>query len=460
MMSKRTKCRLLVAGALLAAFTATTSAWAQNMFYREIEKNGRIYVFALGPRYETFEKTGGAEMGVAITRLGAGPNGETVVFDSEDAINLYNFKHNLPGEVFPKPKEAPKPREESFFKIGTVIYADYTYQDAPKITDSDKNSVHFSTFEVRRAYINVTGNISDWVSYRVTPDISGRFTTSTASTGLPTGASVTASTNYDGSLMFRLKYAFGQINFDKVTTHGTWVRFGQQQTPFVDFMEGIYRYRFQGTIFEEREGFLSSSDVGFSGRWVIPHDYGDIHAGYYNGDTYSKAEINDQKAFQIRGTLRPLPKSDVLKGLRATVFYDQDSPVKNGERDRTIVTATFEHKYVNAGWDYLWTKDKSSGLATGKEVKGEGYTFWVTPRTKVGFEGIFRYDHLKPNTAAATAVLANAVKTRYLGGLSYWLKVKAPLTTAVLVDYEEVKYDTPLAKPTEKRFEIKTQFIF
>ena len=30
---------------------------------------------------------------------------------------------------------------------------------------------------------------------------------------------------------------------------GTWVRFGLQQTPYVDFMEGIYRYRFQGNIF-------------------------------------------------------------------------------------------------------------------------------------------------------------------------------------------------------------------
>jgi hypothetical protein len=450
----------LLFAALLVAFAATSTAWAQNMFYREVEKNGRIYVFSIGQRFDAFEKSGGAEIGIAITRPGYGPNGETVVFDSEDAINLYNFKHNLPGEYFPKPKEAAKPKEESFFRVGVVIYADYTYQDAPQILDSDKNTVHFSTFEVRRAYINVTGNISEWVSYRVTPDISGRFTTSTAATALPAGSSVTASTNYDGSLVYRLKYAFGQVNFDKVTTHGTWVRFGQQQTPFLDFMEGIYRYRFQGTLFEEREGFLSSSDVGLSGRWVFPNDYGDVHAGYYNGDTYSKAEVNDQKAFQIRGSLRPLPKANVLKGLRAHVFYDNDRPVKNGERDRTIVSATFEHKYVIAGWDYLWAKDKSSGLPTGKEVKGEGWTFWVEPRTAVGFEGLFRYDHFKPNTVAATSVLSNAVKTRYLGGLSYWLKVKAPLSTAVLVDYEEVKYDVPLAKPTEKRFEIKTQFIF
>jgi len=52
------------------------------------------------------------------------------------------------------------------------------------------------------------------------------------------------------------------------------------------------------------------------------------------------------------------------------------------------------------------------------------------------------------------------VKSRFLGGVSYWLKVKAPLAAAVLVDYEKVDYDTLLAKPTEKRFEIKTLFNF
>jgi Phosphate-selective porin O and P len=443
---------LVAAGALLLGLALTGGAWAQNMFYREVAKDGRIYVFAIGSRYDGFEKSGGAEIGVAITRLGYGPNQETVIFDSEDAINLYNFKHNLPGEVFAKPKEAPKPREESFFKVGVTIFADYTYQDEPKVTDADKNSINASSFELRRAYINVTGNISDWVSYRVTPDISGRFATTTTATALPTDAAVSASTNYDGSLVYRLKYAFGQVNLDKVTTHGTWVRFGQQQTPFVDFMEGIYRYRFQGTIFEEREGFLSSSDVGLSGRYVFPNDYGDVHLGYYNGDTYSRAEANDRKAFQIRGTLRPLPKMGAAKGIRLTVFYDADKPIQGGKRDRLIVAGTFEHKYLNLGLDYLDAKDQSS--PTKAEVKANGWTIWAEPRSPSGFEGLLRYDHFKPNKDV------NAVKTRFLGGLSYWLKVKAPLAVAVLVDYEQVKYDTLLARPTEKRFEIKTLFNF
>lgn len=444
---------LATVSGLLLGLAFAASSWAQGMYYREVAKDGRIYVFALGNRYEAFLKGGGSELGVAISRLGYGPSGETVVFDSEDAINLYNFKHNLPGEVFAKPKEAPKPREQSFFRVGVTIFSDYTYQDEPRITDSDKNSVHLSSFEVRRAYINVTGNISDWVSYRITPDVGPRLATTTAASGLPAGASVSAATNLDGSAVYRLKYGYAQVNLDKITTHGTWVKFGQQQTPFLAFYEdNWYRYRWQGTLFEEREGFVSSSDVGISGRFVFPNDYGDVHLGYYNGDTYTKAKVNDQKAFQIRASLRPLPKQDVLKGLRLHVFYDHDSPVKGGSRDRTFAFASFEHKHLNAGFDYMWTKDRPS--ATKPEVQAEGWTLWGTPRTSFGLEALIRYDHFKPNKNV------NAVKTRLIIGPAYWLRVKAPLAAAVLVDYEKVDHDTALARPNEKRFEIKTLLNF
>ena len=54
------------------------------------------------------------------------------------------------------------------------------------------------------------------------------------------------------SLVFRIKYAYAQFNLDDWMTRGSWVRLGIQQTPWVDFEEGIYRYRFQGTVFAER----------------------------------------------------------------------------------------------------------------------------------------------------------------------------------------------------------------
>lgn len=439
---------MATAGTAFLALVVAAGAWAQGAFYREVAKDGRIYVFNNMQQFDAWEK--GGEMGKSITRLGAGPNNETVVFDSEEAINLYNFKHNLPGEVFAKPKEAPKPAESSSVKIGGTIFTDYTYYEAPSITDSDGNSVKKSEFEVRRAYINVTGNISDIISFRITPDVASRM--ATTATGLPTGAKV--STNLDGSLPFRLKYAFGQFNLDNAISKGSWIRFGQQQTPYVDFMESIYRYRFQGSIFVDREGYMSSSDVGVSARLALPDDYGDVHVGYYNGDTYSKAEANDQKAFQIRGTLRPLPHEQDLKGLRFTAFYDHDAPVQNGVRDRFVGAVTFEHTYVNLGFEYLSAKDQASGTNPAP-VSGDGWSLWVTPRTTVGLEGLFRYDSLKPNKDV------DAKKNRTIVGVAYWFKMPKPsLATALMVDYEEDTYDTALNKPNTKNYELKALFNF
>jgi hypothetical protein len=346
------------------------------------------------------------------------------------------------------PDDTPK------VSVGGVIFTDYTYTDAPQIKDADGNLVHKSEFEVRRAYVNVTGQVSHLVAFRITPDIAAREATSTTASGLPTGASVSASNNYDGSLVFRLKYAFAQLNLDEaLKSHGAWIRLGQQQTPFVDFMEGIYRYRFQGTIFSEREGYLSSSDVGVSAHYSLPHDYGDIHAGFYNGDTYSKAEVNDQKAFQVRGTLRPLARRAVLKGLRLTAFYDHDQPVKDASRERFDGALTFEHQYLNLGIDYLDTKDQTSVKKA--EVDANGWAVWVTPRTKFGLEGLLRFDDLKPNKDV------DGRKKRTLVGASYWFKVQKPsVAAALLADYEQVRYDPLLARPEEKRFEIKALINF
>jgi len=351
--------------------------------------------------------------------------------------------------------DAAAPKDDSSVKVGVTIFADYTYQDAPTITDSDQNGVHLSTFEVRRAYVNVTGAISESISYRVTPDIAARFSETVTVQGPPgtVPPAVGVTTSLDGSAVVRLKYAFGQFDLGRLLkSKGSWIRLGQQQTPYVDFMEGVYRYRFQGTIFVEREAFLSSADVGLSARYVLPNGYGDVHAGFYNGDTYAKAEANDQKALQIRASLRPLPKHAVLKGLRIHAFYDHDSPVRRGARTRFVGTLTFEHKRVNLGFDRLDAEDR--GRAQSPEVQAKGWSLWVTPRTTFGLEGFFRHDEVKPSRTV------DAKKRRTIVGAGYWFRDRMPLSTAILADFEQVEYDALLAKPTERRYEVKACFTF
>jgi phosphate-selective porin OprO and OprP len=84
----------------LLALLIAAPASAQGLYYKEIAKDGRIFVFNVAANAERFEKTG--EMGIGITKPGVGPNGETVVGDNERAIQLYFFKHGI-SEAVPEP---------------------------------------------------------------------------------------------------------------------------------------------------------------------------------------------------------------------------------------------------------------------------------------------------------------------------------------------------------------------
>ena len=349
-----------------------------------------------------------------------------------------------PAEGYTPPDDTPS------VKVGGTIFTDYTYQLEPIVKDSDGNNVHANAFNVSRAYINVTGQISHWVSFRITPDVVrvGQVTSGTNPPADVPGLS--------GTLTYRLKYAYGQVNFDDFAPKGSWFRLGMQQTPFVDFEENVYRYRFQGNVFVDREGFLTSSDLGASLHFVIPQNYGDVHVGVYNGEGYTAPEKNDQKAIQVRGTLRPAPMIPVLKGLRLTAFYDSDHYVQDAKKERFVGTLTFEHPYINFGADYLKAKDQNAS-ATKAVVEAEGYSLWATPRTPFGLEALIRWDRLNPNTDAGQT----ARKQRFIGGVAYWFPVMKGVAAALLLDYEEIRYFrfSP-AKPREERYALHTLFNF
>jgi hypothetical protein len=320
------------------------------------------------------------------------------------------------------------PDDTPSIKVGVTIFADYTINQQPKVTvkDADGNPIDVtrSQFQVGRSYITITGNISHSVSFRVTPDV-------TRETG--------AGSSLNGSYTFRLKYAFAQWNLDDYMTKGSWARFGQQQTPWVDFMEGIYRYRFQGTIFEEREGFLSSSDVGASFHYSLPQNYGDLHAGVYNGETYTKPEVNNEKGWMLRGSLRPLPAGGLAaRGLRVHGFYDHDLYVKNADRNRGIVGVTFEHTHLNASFDYFATTDRNPASATipAPSVSARGWSAWITPRATNGWEGLLRFDQLEPNKN-----LSSQKKKRTIAGIAYWFPHQGNVSAALLFDVDNLKFD-------------------
>ena len=349
------------------------------------------------------------------------------------AAALLGFPALAAAQVTPAAGYTP-PDDTPAIKVGMTFFGDYTVQQAPKVRDADGNDVTLNSFNVGRTYINITGNITHNIAFRITPDIARETGTSALS----------------GSYFYRVKYAYAQFNLDDWLNQGrtgSWIRLGAQQTPWVDFMENIYRYRFQGTIFEDREGFLSSSDVGASFHYNFGGNYGDVHTGIYNGDTYTKPEANNEKGFMIRATLRPVRMHPVLRGLRLTGFYDNDAYVKNAERTRGIVALTFEHKYLNASFDYLAATDQTSITRT--PVDARGFSVWATPRAANGWEGLVRYDQLEPNTEVSGR------RKRFIGGVAYWFPHQGNVSTALLVDVDQTTFvDFAVPQPTQRRYAV------
>lgn len=346
------------------------------------------------------------------------------------AIATGAFPQVTPAAGVTPPDDTPK------VNIGATIYGDYTYVDSPTSKDSDGNTIHNSAFNITRAYLNITGNLNHMIAFRITPDVS-RETSS--------GPSLS------GSQIFRLKYAYAQLNLDDWTTKGSWVRFGQQQTPYLDYSEGIYRYRFQGTMFAERVGLISSADAGVSGHYSFNGNYGDVHAGFYNGENYNKAEVNNEKGFEVRGTVRPMPLGGpLLKGLRLTGFLIADHYVENGKRERMIGQVTYEHTMFNAGLDVLRAKDRTS--ATKPQVSEKGWSVWVTPKFgTTGWEALIRHDDYLPNDA-----IHSQKQKRDIDGIAYWVPNLGGKTAAILFDRDSLKRTglTPAA-PNTTNFEVK-----
>jgi hypothetical protein len=335
------------------------------------------------------------------------------------------------------------PDDTPTIRFGMTLFADYTVTLEPKSIDVDGNEFTLNAFNIARAYLNVTGNISQAIAFRVTPDIARETTTASS---------------VNGGLTFRLKYAYGQFNLDKWMRSGSFARIGMQQTPWIDFIESVYRYRFQGPTMEDREGVLSSADVGAAFYYPLGGNYGDVHVGFYNGDGYNQTELNNQKALMARVTIRPFPTRSQVRGLRVTGFYDRDAYVKDAERNRGIVGLTYEHRYVNAGVNFLTASDQSHAL--GPKLDRNGFSVWATPKTPTGhgWEGLLRFDHLSEEQTISSR---KGERHRMIGGIAYWFQQRGPLAAAILLDYERAdnEHFVPV-KADERRWALHTLISF
>src|SRR5262249_16567741 len=93
---------------------------------------------------------------------------------------------------------------------------------------------------------------------------------------------------------------------------------------------------------------------------------------------------------------------------------------------------------------------------TRPEVNGHGYSVWVTPRTSRGFEGLLRFDHLIPNDR-----LSDQVRSRAIAGVAYWFPVQGGVASALLVDYDSVRFQNFIpAQPRQTKVAVHGLIAF
>ncbi len=389
---------------LAAALSST--AFAQGFFYKEVVKEGRIYVFNLGAEYERWVATG--ETGRAITRLNFGPAGETVVFDSEEAIDLYNFKHDI-AEVVVKPKP---PRLEvvwrdgktrittdsAYLEMSTRLQTRYTHElpdDAVQLSGTANKGDDKGSFRIRRAKFKLEGwAMKPWLTYEFQINVP-------AVTGSNAGAILEdASIDVDatsGRNRFRIK--FGQFKpawgRQEMTSSGS--------QAFVDRSEVSNQY-------------ARGRETGVALWGTTANNKFEWRAGISNGNSVTRS-ANDNDAFQYNARVMFQPSGRQALAQRAWVsgpFYSE-TDFESADFPLFAVAANFE-------------KNDFHRATTGNDLKDTVWSLDVVYKYKRLFAtGEYYFRERTPETGATFGSDGFFVQTSYLlnsrrrweGGLRY-----------------------------------------
>ncbi len=295
--------------------------------------------------------------------------------------------------------------------VGGVVYTQYQYTDA---------AVHTNTFDVTRSYVNVLGRFANGINTRVTVDI------------IPS-----AVTNQ----VVRLKYAFAAWT---PTGSNVTYKLGMIQTPFVDFEETLWDYRMQGTIAVDRNGAMTSADIGFGvdGHWNNEQVNGQI--AIVNGEGYSGGTGDFRKDLEARVSVRVKPTNDNSRvgGLRVTGYAGIGKATGGADRNRYLGMLSYRTQQYTVAGEYV---SRTDGAVDGSIISAFGVYHLSNSKVAV----IARVDIVDPNTN-----VGNNKATRIIGGASYQLSPNVRL----LADLDRLSFESGATATNQALFQ--AQFVF
>jgi hypothetical protein len=329
------------------------------------------------------------------------------------------------------------------FHMGALLYGDYRFythtgfqpQELTQITGLGPHNDNFNSFDITRTYLNFYFTPTpDW-TLRLTPNMYKTIGSSNDKYGANTGLS----SNLDGDMSVRMKYANLQYNGlfpNDPMLKGAHLIIGETSNPLVSWEEDLYGYRFVNLTPWNYLG-LSSTQLGISMDGPIKlfggeKTYIDYAAGVFNNSSFHATEQTSTKQVMARITAYPFGADWRFQGLGLTGFYDYgygnttpDSAsivesLKGGDAHITRIAALLH--YAAEEWNAVGEFDYGNnafnignlfsgagtpdafGTATGKSLAAP-QTF--TPSCSAAHPCYPLTNTYGPQTAAWTALLGN-----------------------------------------------------
>ncbi len=483
--------RWMVGGLVLVALATGATAQAQQaptatpvptswgLYFKEIRKDERIYVFNIPAEAERFEASG--ETGRALTRPGAGPKGETVVGDSERALQLFFFKYGL-SEAVPDPI-APIQRIEwrdgktrittdtAYLEISNRVQSRYTHEfpaETVTLPGTAGPGDARGSFRMRRVKMKLEGWLFHPPGVAPAPITQPKITYEVqlnwpAVTGSNVGAILEdANIGIDPTGSGKFRVLFGQFK----------PPFGRQEMT----SSGSQSFVDRALVSNE---YARGRDTGVAVQGALRNNTIEYRAGFFNGNGLTRT-TNDNASFQVNGRLMWQPNGSQVLAQRAWVsgalysesdFESTITPIYafalNFERNDFHRTTTGNDlKSDIVGLDGIY---KYKGVF----ATGEYYVRRRTPETGAKFqsnggfvqlgvmlnkfrtwEAAFRY-----GTREVTDKVGNDDITEIRGGLNYYYRRHA---LKFQIDGGQVKTGLGAAGGSRKDSELRmqAQFIF
>ncbi|HSM14132.1 MAG TPA: porin, partial [Thermoanaerobaculia bacterium] len=367
---------LIAAGLALCALVVGAAAvradGVTSLYYQELEKDGRVYVFNTPETFASFNSSG--EMGKSVTLIGKAEGGKTLVAENETAVDLYLFKHDLPAYDRPTP-EPVRPAKYPATKIQGRFYGDVTHREI-KNDDGTYDSGSGFGVDVKRFYLTVTHQVDETWSAQFQSDI-GDFGTK----------------RYD---VF-VKKAYLQGKFSDAAT----VRVGAADTPWIPFAEKMYTRRYFEQTQSDSLGFGTSSDWGIHLFGKLGSGLVDYQVSAVNGRSYSDPTRSESVDFEGRLAIAP------IEGLTFGVGgytgkrgrETKENPAKH-TAERLNALVNFQADRFQIGGEWYETRNWTT-VTSDDTDKSDGYSIWGDFDITDSIAIFGRYDQGNPSKELA-----------------------------------------------------------